>query len=252
MDTMADLQIKRKLAEGRIVNILSGVPDPDTIDLVGPFGFDGIWIETEHGPVSWREIGDFSRACDLWDMASVVRIPVGEPWVITRTLDRGASAIVVPHVSDKETATKVAVAAKFGPIGLRGIFTGRRSFGVDDYYNKANEETMVIVLIEEVEAVDNLAEILEVPNIDVFFVAPGDLAQTMGHIGKTGHPEVQDTVDDAIRQIVAAGRTAGALALDGVSQHYYDLGARFFMCHMNSWVTAAAAKYLAQTAALES
>ena len=249
---MADLQIKRKLAEGRLVNILGGVPDTDAIDFVGPLGFDGIWIETEHGPVSWREIGDYSRACDLWNMASVVRIPVGEPWVITRTFDRGASAIVVPHVSDKETATKVAVAAKFGPIGLRGMFTGRRSFGVDDYYNRANEETMVVVLIEEIEAVDNLAEILEVPNIDVFFVAPGDLAQTMGHTGNTGHPEVQSTVDNAIRQIVAAGRTAGALAIDGVTQHYYELGARFFLCQMNSWVTAGAAKYLAETASLES
>ena len=112
---MADLQIKRKLAEGRLVNILGGVPDTDAIDFVGPLGFDGIWIETEHGPVSWREIGDYSRACDLWNMASVVRIPVGEPWVITRTFDRGASAIVVPHVSDKETATKVAVCRQVRP-----------------------------------------------------------------------------------------------------------------------------------------
>ena len=116
------------------------------------------------------------------------------------------------------------------------MFGGRRSFGVSDYFNQANEETLVVVLIEEIEAVNNLAEILTVDHIDVFFVAPSDLAQTMGHTGNHGHPEVQATIDGALRQIVQAGRTAGTLVTDDTVERYLDLGARFIFTSWQAWV----------------
>ena len=79
------------------------------------------------------------------------------------------------------------------------MFGGRQSFGVPDYVHRANDQTMVVVLIEEVTALDNLDDILKVDGVDVFFVAPTDLSQTMGHIGNVGHPEVQSAIDDANR-----------------------------------------------------
>ena len=91
------------------------------------------------------------------------------------------------------------------PIGARGMFGGRQSYGVTDYFKHANDQTLSVVLIEEIEAVKNLAHILTVDHIDVFFVAPSDLAQTMGHIGNHTHPDVQRTIDQALAQIVAAG-----------------------------------------------
>jgi 4-hydroxy-2-oxoheptanedioate aldolase len=233
---MADLQIKHKLRRGEPVMVVGGLHSADIIDYLGQFGFDGMWLECEHGPVSWEQIGDQSRACDLWNMASIVRVPTNEPWVITRTLDRGASGIVVPHVSTRDEAARVVEAAKFGPIGLRGMFGGRRSYGVGDYIQRANDETLVVVLIEEIEAVENLAEILTVDHIDVFFVAPSDLAQTMGYTGNHTHPAVQGVIDQAISQIVAAGRTAGALAGDANLGHYHGLGARFFLTSWLGWL----------------
>src|SRR3982750_4246790 len=86
--------LRKKMEAGHAVGIISGHHNADMVDYFGQFGVDGVWIETEHGPVDWDEIGDFTRACDLWNMASIVRIPVGEPWVITRVLDRGASGFV--------------------------------------------------------------------------------------------------------------------------------------------------------------
>src|SRR5712691_10766019 len=77
------------------------------------------------------------------------------------------------------------------------------------YYRKANEETLVVVLIEEIKAVGNLQDILTVDQIDVFFVAPSDLAQTMGYTGQPTHPEVLTVVDRCIAQIVAAGKVPG-------------------------------------------
>jgi 4-hydroxy-2-oxoheptanedioate aldolase len=176
-------------------------------------------------------------------MASIVRVPVGQPWVITRTLDRGASGIVVPHVCTKPYAEEIVQAARFAPLGLRGMFGGRRSFGTTDYYNRANAETTVVVLIEEIEAIRNLPEMLKVDGIDVFFVAPSDLAQTMGHIGNHTHPEVQRTIDDAIKRIVDAGRTAGTLVSDDNRDRYLDLGVTFTMTSWLAWVAKGAKEY---------
>src|SRR5919109_3838703 len=160
--TMRDIQIRRKLQQGKAVSVVSGLHNVDMAEYLAQLGLDGVWIECEHGPVSWEQIGDFSRACDLWDAASIVRVTANEPWLITRTLDRGASGIVVPHVSTRAEAERVVESAKFGPLGRRGMFGGRRSYGVRAYHQKANDETLVVVLIEEVEAIQNLAEILTV------------------------------------------------------------------------------------------
>ncbi len=181
---------KEKLQRGEVITTISGLQDSDIIDFLGPLGFDAAWIECEHGPVDWDALGDMTRACDLWGMTSITRVNANDPGLITRTLDRGSMGIVVPHVSTRDAAEQAALSAKYAPIGYRGMFGGRQSFGVSDYFHTANDQTMVIVLLEEVEALENIEEILKVDNIDVFFVAPSDLAQTMGHIGNAEHPEV--------------------------------------------------------------
>jgi 4-hydroxy-2-oxoheptanedioate aldolase len=246
---MRENRAKQKLRDGQIVTVTSGHQSSDIIDFLGPFGFDAMWLETEHGPVSWEQIGDMSRACDLWGMSSIVRVTSNEPWLITRTLDRGASGIVVPHVSTKGAAEQAMRSAKYAPVGYRGMFGGRRSYGVADYFQKANDDTIVVVLIEEIEAVENLAEILTVDHIDVFFVAPSDLAQTMGHIGNHTHPAVQNVIDQAITQIVSAGRIAGTLVNDENVERYLDLGVRFVMNSWNGWVAKGAQTYLGKVAA---
>ncbi|MCY3913401.1 MAG: 4-hydroxy-2-oxovalerate aldolase, partial [Chloroflexi bacterium] len=87
---MAELRpnrIKRKLAEGGVATVPAGVNTPDMIDLMGPWGFDGFWIEAEHGPVDFGDIADLTRACDLWGVTSIVRVNRVEPGIIYRTLD---------------------------------------------------------------------------------------------------------------------------------------------------------------------
>jgi 4-hydroxy-2-oxoheptanedioate aldolase len=239
---------KQKLQNNQVVTTISGLQDADTIDFLGPMGFDAAWIECEHGPVDWDQLGDMTRACDLWGLTSVTRVNSNEPWLITRTLDRGSMGIVVPHVNNRTAAEQAMQSAKYAPLGYRGMFGGRQSYGVIDYLHQANDQTMVIVLLEEVEALENLDEILKVDNIDVFFVAPSDLAQTMGHIGNTGHPEVQSAIDDALSRIVSAGRTAGTLVNESNLVSYVDKGARFLMTSWNAWVAKGAAEFLGKVA----
>ena len=243
---MRENRAKHKLERGETVVCLSGNNSTDMIDHLGQFGFDAIWLEGEHGPVDFADIPDLTRACDLWGMTSVVRVNQNNAGIIYRTFDLGAQGIVVPHVNTEEEARAVVDAAKFHPLGNRGMYTSRQGYGVPDYVHRANDETLVVILIEDIIAVNNLAEILTVDHIDVFFVAPSDLGQTMGHLGGTDHPDVAATVDRALEQIVAAGRTAGALANDNNIEHYIGLGARFFLTGWANWVASGAQAFKAR------
>lgn len=238
-------RIKEKLQNGEIANILGGHNHTSTtIDFIGPLGFDGFWIEGEHGGVTFDRIGDVSRACDLWGITSLMRVHANEAGLIGRTLDCGVNGVVIPHVNTKEAAEQVVRVSRFAPVGMRGIYAGRRSYGDEDYFQQANDENLVVVLIEEIEAVRNLSEILTVDGIDVFFVAPGDLAQTMGYLGNWSRSEVQTVVDDALSQIVDAGRTAGALSTDATVEAHLNLGVRFFLTQYDPWIKEGAKKYL--------
>ena len=242
---------KEKLQRGDPVTTISGNMTSEIIDFLGPLGFDAAWIECEHGPVSWEQISDMTRACDLWGMSSITRVNSNDAGLITRTLDRGSMGVVLPHVNTRADAEQAMQSAKFAPLGCRGMFGGRQSYGVSDYFHRANDQTMVIVLLEEVEALQNLDEILGVDYIDVFFVAPSDLSQTMGHIGDPGHPEVQQAIDTAIAKIVSSGRMAGTLVNDDNVASYVEKGVRFLMTSWNAWLARGSAEFLARVAAVQ-
>ena len=237
-------QLKEKLSNGQVTVTISGVMSSEMVDFLGPLGFDGVWLECEHGGVTWEQLGDMTRASDLWSVTPITRVNSNEPWLITRTLDRGSMGIVVPHVNSREAAEKAAQSSKYAPLGYRGMFGGRQSYGVGDYFQGANDQSMVIVLLEEVEALQNLDEILRVDDIDVFFVAPSDLAQTMGHLGNPGHPEVQAAIDSAIAKIVGSGRTAGTLVNDANVSDYIDKGVKFLMTSFNAWIVRGSSEFL--------
>ena len=244
-------RVKHKLQEGKCATVLGGLNNPEVVDFMGQFGFDAMWIETEHGAVGWDQLAHMSRACDLWGMTPICRVNSNEPWLITRTLDVGAMGIVVPHVNTKEDAEVAAKSAKYGPLGNRGMFNGHQSFGVADYYRKANEETLVVVLIEEIRAINGLPEILSVDNIDVYFLAPSDLAQTMGYTGQMNHPEVLSVIDRSINMITEAGKTAGTLVNDENVEAYIEKGVRFFLNNWQPWIARGASQYLSKLAAKE-
>ncbi len=233
-------RVKDKLSAGQVATILSGTNDPDLIDQLCTIDVDGIWLEGEHGAVDYADLGNLTRACDLWGKTSVVRVMDNDYATIYRTLDRGAQGIVVPHVNTRAEAEAVVEAAKFAPIGKRGMFTSRQGFGVDNYLGTANDQSLLIVLIEDIAAVRNLDEILKVDHIDVFFVAPNDLATSMGKIGQMGNPEVQQMIDRALVRIVEFGRTAGMLVNVDNVERYTRMGVRALMTSFFPWVQSSA------------
>ena len=119
-------QLKRTIEGGGIGVIANGPNTSDMCDFLGHVGFDAAFIDFEHGGVSWGELSDITRACELWGMSSVVRVNRLDEAQILRTLDQGASAVMIPHVITVEDAKAAAQACKYPPKGTRGVAGSRR------------------------------------------------------------------------------------------------------------------------------
>lgn len=227
-------QAKRRLRAGETVICPGGSPiSPSLVDLIGSFGFPAFRIDMEHGDVDYGDVPDLTRAADLWGMSTLVRTT--DPDRLYRLLDQGALGVQIPHVSSAEQARAVVAAAKFHPQGARSIYSGRQSYGVSDYLARANEETMVVVSIEDMEAVRALPAILAVPGIDVFYVAPKDLGQSLGYLDPL-HPDVQKILRETVATIVAAGRIAGTFSSPGQLREHSALGIRFLCMNWTVWI----------------
>src|SRR5262249_53000973 len=227
---MRSNSLKHKLAAGHAATVVAPTaPSSGLVEVLGHMGFDGVFLAGEHGSSIWDQVEDMVGAADLAGYSSVVRVERNDAATITRALDRGASGVQVPHVNTRAEAEAAVQHVKFAPLGHRGWSGGRGAFGVPmaDYARHANAETLLAGMLEEVEALDNLNDILRVDNVDVFFVAPGDLAQSMGHPGETEHPEVVGAIEDALRRIRAAGRVSGALTSPGTLDRHLELGVQY-------------------------
>ncbi len=237
--------MKRKLARKELSVMAGNYESTDMIDFAGSLGlFDAVWIDMEHSPVTWAGLADYSRAADLWGMSSVVRVRANEPSLISLTLAEGVDGVIVPHVNSRAEAQAALDAAKFGPLGHRAAAGGRRSYGRNDYYERANDETILGVMIEDVAAVERIDEILSVEGIDFFFVASYDLSQSLGLLGQVGHPTVRQVFDRAVGAIVDSGRVAATAAAPHDIERHLAMGVRCIKTpQWRSWLAAGARAY---------
>jgi 4-hydroxy-2-oxoheptanedioate aldolase len=240
---------KAKLKAGKPISVVAPTyTSAGLVEMLGRMGFDAIFIDCEHGPAGWEEVENMVRAAELTNVTPIVRVQSNDPSTITRALDRGAGGVQVPHINTRAQAEAAVRAAKFAPLGHRGYAGGRAALGVTGNFTAhANDETMVVAMLEEVEALTNLDDILQVEHIDAFFIAPGDLAQSMGYPGQMSHPAVQSAVEDAVRKTHAAGRVAGVLTTDGASaRRMRDLGARFIYIALANLLQPGTRDFLAE------
>ncbi len=239
--------VKETLAQGDIALVAGGFTHPDDVELFGHSlkseGFHGIWIEGEHGWVSPSELGNITRACDICGLTSVVRINANSQPLIYRTLDRGAQGIIVPHVNSKAEAVNVVQGGKFTPIGQRGMFVSRQGYNVSNYFEKANSETLLVILIEDIIAINNLDEILTVDNIDVFFVAPSDLSASMGRLDAGNGAETKQIIKNALAKISDAGRIGGTMVNNQNVAEFAEAGAKFLFAVVNPWIQSGAKEF---------
>ena len=232
---MRENTLKRRLYAGQAAfGVMCTFPSPPVVEMLGHLGFDWILLDNEHGSITVENAEACIVAAELSGMAPIVR-PVGNrPELIAPFLDRGAWGVQVPHVNTADEARAAVDAVKYGPEGHRGIFSGGRPAGYGfrgstaEYARAANRETLVCLMLEEVEAIENLPELVKAPAVDVFFIGSGDLSQSMGYTGQQAHPEVQKMMERGVKMITEAGRIAGCSCPDNLIAKFLGLGVQYF------------------------
>ena len=226
-------QFKEKLARGEYVfGPWISISDPVVIEIIGRTGFDFMLIDGEHSPFNETGLRDALIACDSAGCEAVVRVRGNEEPRIKLALDLGAHGVLVPMVSSVEDARRAVSAAKYPPLGGRGLAPWRASDyyrNYDAYVAGANDATALIIQIEHKDAVEAIDDIIAVPGVDAIFVGPADLSASYGHGTNTANPDTAA----AIERVAEACRATGmAMAIDAASTEVITqrgaLGFRFF------------------------
>ncbi len=198
--------VKKELRDGRpVVGATITVASPDVAAHAANMGFDFLWIEMEHSPITLETARNMILATRGLKAMPFIRVPVNELWTAKRALDAGALGVIFPFTSSPELARQAVAACKYPPEGRRGAGPGLASFrwpAPEGYYRFANRNAMVITIIEEARALDRIDEIAATPGLDVMFIGTNDLSFSLGFGGEQGNPKVRD----AIAKIVAAGQ----------------------------------------------
>lgn len=203
--------VKAKLRRNEVAFITAlHLRDPAIFELCSLFGFDAIWLDMEHWPRSMQTTNDLIRAARVGNSEVMVRIAKGEFMRMQRALEAGAQGIMYPRCDNAAEAREVVKWTKFAPMGTRGA----DSAGPDNpycltplvpYLKQANEETFVVIQIEDPAALANADEMAAVDGVDVLFFGPGDFSIISGIPGQFDHP----LIDDAMQKIAAAAKKHG-------------------------------------------
>ena len=190
------------------------MPDPFGAHLMSKTGFEWLTIELEHTPITFETAAQMFAIVAANGAVPLARVPFNTVENIKRVLDTGAWGIVVPMVNSRAEAEAVVKAARYRPIGERSIGGSLHAanFGTDasTYYAKANDEILVIVMAEHVDAVANIDAILSVPGIDAVFVGPNDLHASMSLSPMFDSDNAQ--FNDALKKILASAKRHGIAA----------------------------------------
>ncbi len=216
---MQNVHLKERLRGGEtVIGTFSGIPSPSLVEAIGFSGLDFIVIDAEHGPVEIQTAENIVRAAEITGMTPIIRVPGNESHLILRALDIGAHGVQVPHVSTREEAELVIEYSKYHPQGKRGLspFTraGKYGLAAENHTLRNNENVIVVVNIEGIEGIQNLNEIITVPEIDVIFIGPYDLSQAVGKPGQVEDPEVVSCIKDSVKTIKNNGKSCGSFARD--------------------------------------
>lgn len=208
--------IKKLLREGKpAFGVTITVPSVEVAAQAASLGFDFLWVEMEHSPVTLETLRSVVLATRGSGTVPFARVPVNELWVAKRVLDSGVLGVVFPFASTPELAQRAVEACKYPPRGRRGSGAGLARFrwpAPEGYYDFADRNVMVIVNIEEAEAVQNIDAIAATPGLDVLFIGTSDLSFSLGFRGEQNHPEVQQAIAKIVKAAQKHHKVVGAPA----------------------------------------
>jgi 2-keto-3-deoxy-L-rhamnonate aldolase RhmA len=226
--------VKQKLLAGEpVVGAVISVNNVEVATRVATLGFDFIWMEMEHSPISLETVRNIVLATRGLPAVPFARPPVNELWTAKRLLDAGVLGVIFPFTRTPELAKQAVAACRYPPAGLRGSgadLAQARWPAPEGYYDFADANVMVIAVVEDTLALSHIDEIAATPGIDVIFIGTSDLSFSLGLRGAQDHPKLEQ----AVRKVVAAakryGKSLGRPArTPGEIQRFQKQGFLFFM-----------------------
>ena len=215
---MRENNVKKKLQNGEaVIGTFLKFTDPASAEILAIAGFDFFVLDNEHVAMDRDNLVSMIRAAEASGITPLARIKENQQVEILQNLDLGLMGVQVPNVNTVEQAHQIVRSVKYGPIGVRGFSPSVRACGygtnnIQEYIEKANRETLIVAQCETKEGLENLDEILKIPEIDVVFIGPMDLSQSLGHVGDTKHPVVAGAIKEIKEKVKAAGKVVGTTA----------------------------------------
>lgn len=239
--------IKRKLKRGETsMGVWMDLDHPGVAEILADAGFDWIVFDTEHSHFTTTTLRGAMDALRRTEVSPLVRVPANDPVIIKQTLDLGPEGLVIPMVCSGEQARAAVAACKYPPAGIRGIGAGRATgYGAEfeTYLAEANDNILIVIQIEHVDALETLDEIVSVSGIDCLFIGPMDLSASMGITGQWDHPKLQA----AISRVLGAGKRSGIPVGMGCKDEAHAVemaaaGVQFIFCGSDTSLLARAAR----------
>lgn len=250
---MLENAIRRKLDSGEAVfGCFLRQAEPSLAEFIALLGWDFVIFDGEHGTLEPRDVESLSRAVELAGSTPIARVPVNQPHDILRFLDTGIHGVHVPWVNSAEEATRAVHSVKYWPEGRRGLSGSRASrWGIAepiaDYTERANRETMVVIHIETIDAVEAIDDYVAIDGIDVLFIGPTDLSHSLGHPGDIDHPDVVEAMERVRAAVVDSEKVLGVFA--GTPERvgaWREKGARYFATTTESLLKRGMLDYLVE------
>src|SRR5215469_1596499 len=227
-------RLRARLEAGEfVVGLTITTSNLETAALGARLGFDFLWVEMEHSPVSLDALRSIVLATRGLETAVLARVPVVALWTGKRVLDQGVRGVIFPFIGDTEMAQTAAAACRYAPAGLRGSGAGLAAstwFEPDPYYDSADKHMLCVCVIEEKRALDQVDAIAATPGVDVLFIGTSDLSFSLGLRGRQQNEPLLDKAIDTIRAAARRhnkflGRPAGSAE---EVLHFHRQGFQFF------------------------
>ncbi len=239
--------VRISLQQGKpVVGVTLSTPSVEIAAQAAEMGFDFLWIEMEHSPITLETARNMILATRGSRAMPFIRVPVVELWTAKRVMDMGALGVIFPFVSSAETARIAADACKYPPHGRRGSGAGLATFrwpAPGGYYDFADNNIVVVTNIEDTAAIENIDAIAATPGIDVLFIGTSDLSFSLGLRGEQNHPLVLDAIKKVVRAAQQAGKAVGRpLPKTDQYSRFVDEGFTFFQAQTEINLLAAGAQ----------
>ena len=188
-----------------IINSWLAVPSSFSAEVMANQGWDSLTIDMQHGLIDYPNAVSMLQAISTTETTPMARVNWNEPGQIMKILDAGCYGIICPMVSNRKEAEKFIQACQYPPKGYRSFGPIRASiYGGSDYAKNADEEILKLAMIETKEALENLDEILDTPNLDGIYVGPADLSLAIGEEPGFDRPENTKAYKEILRILEAA------------------------------------------------